>query len=186
MRTPTFFEGVGLALAASLVGSATHTALSTVAGGGVLRLVIAGLALGYVVYLLARSPGRVGRVTALAAWGGMAALLWLATPSVALYLLLHVGAIWLVRSLFFHSSLFAAAADLALGVLALAAGVWAVVHTGSLLLGIWCFFLVQSLFVAIPPSPARRSKADGQDREDPFEHAHRVAEAAVRRLSSVR
>jgi hypothetical protein len=186
MKTPTFLEGVGIALAASLVGSVTHAALAAVVGAGALRLIVAGLALAYVAYLLARSPGRVGRVTAFAAWGAMAGLLWLAAPPLALYLVLHLGAIWLVRSLFFHSSLLSAAADLGLSVLSLAAAVWALVHTASLPLGIWCFFLVQALFVAIPPSLASRAAVDRQDRDDPFEHAHRVAEAAVRRLTSVR
>ena len=186
MKTPTFLEGVGVALAASVTGSVAHTALATVAGGGVLRLVVAGLALGYLVYLLARSPTRVGRVTAVAVWGAAAVLLWLATPPFAFYLLAHVAALWLLRSLFFHSSLFSAVADLLLSLVALAAGVWAVVHTGSLVLGIWCFFLVQALFVVIPSSLARQSTAGGQSSEDPFEHAHRVAEAAVRRLTEVR
>lgn len=186
MSAPTFFEGVGLALAASLVGSAAYTTLSTVLGGGALRLVVAGLGLGYVAYLLARTPVRVGRITALAAWGVMALLLWVAAPSLALYLLAQVAAVWLIRSLFFHSSLLAAGADIALSLVALAAGVWAVAHTGSLLLGIWCFFLVQALFVAIPPRLTHRPNADPPGCADPFEHAHRAAEAAVRRLSSVR
>ncbi len=186
MKTPTFLEGAGVALAASVAGSVTHTALAAAAGGGVLRPVVAGLALGYVAYLLARSTVRVGRVTALAAWGAAAVLIWLAAPPLALYLLLHLGALWLLRSLFFHSSLFAAAADLGLNLLALAAAVWAVLHTGSLLLAIWCFFLVQALFVVIPPSLVRPSPAGRQESDDPFEHAHRVAEAAVRRLTSTR
>lgn len=186
MRTPTFLEGVGVALAASLVGGVVYTALAILAGGGALRLLIAGLALGYVLYLLARSPERVGRVTALAAWGAMAILVWLAAPPLALYLALHLGALWLIRSLFFHSSLFSALADLALVLLALAAAIWAVAHTGSLLLGIWCFFLVQASFVAIPSSLARAGVGRHHESEDPFEHAHRVAQAAVRRLSSVR
>ena len=186
MRTPTLLEGVGVALAASIAGSVTHTALAAVAGGGVLRLVGTGLALGYVAYLLARSPERVGRITALATWGVTAVLIWLAAPPLALFLLLHLGALWLLRSLFFHSSLFSAAADLGLSLLALAAGTWAVVHAGSLLLGIWCFFLVQALFVFVPSGLVRPSAAGRQEREDPFEHAHRVAEAAVRRLTSTR
>jgi hypothetical protein len=186
MKTLTFLEGAGIALAASIAGSVAYTALSAVAGGGALRPVVTGLALGYVLYLLARSPGRVGRVTALGAWGAAAVLVWLAAPPLALFLLLHIGGLWLLRSLFFHSSLFSAAADLGLSLLALAAAVWALVHTGSLLLGIWCFFLVQALFVAIPPSLARPAVAGRDEGEDPFEHAHRVAETAVRRLTSTR
>lgn len=186
MKRPTFLEGVAVALAASLVGSAAYAALAAVAGGGVLRLVVAGLALGYLIYLLARAPARVGRVAALAAWAVAATLLWLGAPPLALFLFLHLGALWLLRSLLFHSSLVAAAGDLGLSLLALAAGVWAVLHTGSLLLGIWCFFLVQALFVVLPSRLARPSGDARRATEDPFEHAHRLAEAAVRRLASPR
>jgi hypothetical protein len=186
MKTPTFLEGAGVGLAASIAGSVAYTALAALGGGGALRLVVTGLALGYVLYLLGRSPARVGRVTALATWGAAAVLVWLAAPPLALFLLLHLAALWLLRSLFFHGSLFAAVTDLGLSLLALAAGVWAVAHTGSLLLGIWCFFLVQALFVVIPASLARPAGPARQETEDPFEHAHRAAEAAVRRLASTR
>jgi hypothetical protein len=185
MTRPTFLEGVGVALVASLAGAAAHTALSAAAGGGMLRLVVSSLALGYLIYLLVRTPMRVGRVTAFVAWWLAAAGLWFATPPLALYLLLHVGLLWLIRSLFFHSSLLSALADLAIGLLALAAGVWALVHTGSLLLGIWCFFLVQAGFVAIPAGPIGRRQARDPLHEDGFERAHRNAEAALRKHSSI-
>jgi ABC-type transport system involved in multi-copper enzyme maturation permease subunit len=184
MTRPTFLEGVGVALAASLSGAAAYTALSAAVGVGMLRPVIAGLALGYLVYLLARTPVRVGRVTAFLAWCLAAVGLWVAAPPLALYLLLHVGMLWLIRALFFHASLVSALADLALGLLALAAGLWALAQTGSLLLGLWCFFLVQAGFVAIPPGSAARRPGREPSREDAFEHAHRIAEAALRKHAS--
>jgi len=185
MRRPTFLEGVGFALAASIGGSVAHTALSTAAGGGQLRLVVTGLALAYVLYLLARAPARVGRVTAVALWCVAAVGLWLITPPLALFLLTHVGLIWVVRSSFYRTGVLSALADLALGVAALAAGVWAVVHSGSVLLGLWCFFLVQAGFVAIPDGPWRTRREDAAPQDDGFERAHRAAEAAVRRLSII-
>jgi hypothetical protein len=185
MKRPTFFEGVGFALVASIGGSVAYAALSALAGGGQLRPVVTGVALGYVLYLLARAPGRAGRVTAVAAWCVAALGLWLAAPPLALFLLAHLGLIWLVRSLFYRSGVLPALADLALGVAALAAGVWAVVHSGSVLLGLWCFFLVQAAFVAIPDGPWRLSRQDVAPQDDGFERAHRAAEAAVRRLSSI-
>jgi hypothetical protein len=184
MTRPTFLEGVGVALAASLSGAAAYTALSAAADGGMLRPVIAGFALAYLVYLLARTPIRVGRVTAFIAWCLSAVGLWLAAPPLALYLLLHVGMLWLIRALFFHASLVSALADLALGLLALAAGIWALVQTGSLLLGIWCFFLVQAGFVAIPPGSTAGRHGREPSHEDAFEHAHRIAEAALRKHAS--
>jgi hypothetical protein len=185
MKKATFFEGVGVALAASLTGSVLYAALTPVfTSGGVLRLLIAGLGLAYVLYLLLRTSEHVGRITTLAAWGLAAVAAWVMAPPLTLYVLVHLGLIWLIRSLYFHSSLLSALADLGLGGLALAAAVWALVHTGSLFLALWCFFLVQALFVAIPPGMNRRSADRTPNPQDRFQHAHRAAEAAVRKLSS--
>jgi len=57
--------------------------------------------------------------------------------------------------------------------------------THSLFLSLWCFFLIQALFVLIPSSlmPVR-NKATSSTRETDFERAHRAAQIAVRRLTS--
>jgi hypothetical protein len=185
MKTPTFFEGVTVAVVAALAGGALHAALALLLPGtGVLRLVIGALALGYLVYLLSRSPEPVGRVTALAAWGLAAGTLWLLHPPLVIYVALHVGLIWLARSLHFHSGPLASLADLGLSLLGLAGATWAAVQSGSLALSLWCFFLVQALFVAIPRRPVARARAASTP-EDRFERAHRAAGAAVRKLSSL-
>ena len=187
MKQPTFPEGVAVALAASLAGGVLYTTLDTVFPGvPVLRLLIAAIGLVYVVYLLRRSPERVGRVTATAAWLMVAGILWFTHPPLLLYVCVHLGMIWLIRSLYFYSSALSALADLGLNGLGLAAGIWAITRTGSVLLGIWCFFLVQALFVFIPKSVEHKSGTGpaGQAGEDRFQHAYRVAETAVRKLSS--
>ena len=187
MKQPTFLEGVSVAIAASLAGSVLYTALNVVFPGvPVLRLLIAAIGLAYVVYLLSRSPERVGRITAAAAWLLVAVVLWFTKPPLLLYVCVHLGAIWLIRSMYFYSSALSALADLGLNGLSLAAAIWAVTRTGSVFLGIWCFFLVQALFVVIPKSVNRKPGTGlaGHENEDRFQHAHRVAEAAVRKLSS--
>jgi len=187
MKRPTFLEGVGVAIAASLAGSVLYTAMDVVfPGGPVLRLLIAGIGLAYVIYLLSRSPEHVGRITAAAAWVLVAGVLWFSEPPLLLYVIMHLGAIWLIRSLYFYSSALSALADLGLNGLSLAAAIWAVTRTGSVFLGIWCFFLVQALFVAIPKSFNRKAGGDqsGHERADRFQHAYRAAEAAARKLSS--
>ncbi len=189
MKRPGFFEGVGVALAASIGGGVLFTVLAGLfAGGFVLRGLVALLGLLYVSYLLRRSKERVGRVTTLSLWLVAALGIWLLGLSLPLFLLAHLGLIWLVRSLYFHAGLIAAFADLGLLLFGLAAAVWAWLETGSLGLSFWCFFLVQALFVLIPAQLRRgRSRSPASAAEaDPFQQAYRTAEAAVTRLSTRR
>jgi hypothetical protein len=189
MKRPSFFEGVGVALGASLAGGVLFTLLATLfAGGFLVRSLIAALSLLYLLYLLSRSRERVGRVTTLAVWLATSLVIGLLGLSLPFYLLAHLGLIWLVRSLYYHASLIAALADLGLVLLGLAAAVWAWLVTGSLGIGLWCFFLMQALFVFIPAQLKRRSsKPSVTDLEaDPFHHAQRTAEAALSQLANTR
>jgi hypothetical protein len=163
MKCPTFFEGVTLALAVSIGGSLLASIFSTVLPANmVLHLLIAGPAFVYVIYLLSRSKERTGRVTVIAVWCVAAASIWVFSPSFVMYAVLHLILIWLVRSLYFSGS-------------------W----TGSIFLSLWCFFLIQALFVFIPTSWRGRtfSTMETPVTENPFDIAHRAAEAAVRKLS---
>ena len=69
MKKPTFFEGVLVAVAVSVAGAALLTALTFVFPlDTVLRVVVAGIGLSYVLYLLRRSRERVGRIVVLMLW----------------------------------------------------------------------------------------------------------------------
>lgn len=187
MSRPTFLEGAGVALAASIGGGVLFTALTTVfVGSIVLRLIIALMGLLYLLYLLARSGEKIGRVTSLATWLAAAALIWLMELNLAFYLMAHLGLIWLIRSLYFYSSLISALADLGLMLFGTAAAVWAILESGNLSLGFWSFFLIQALFVVIPNS-WKRSAAENRVanyEEDRFQHAYRIAETALTKLST--
>ena len=188
MRTPTFFEGVIVAIAASVAGAALFTALGLVFPAAlVVQLLVAGIGLGYVVYLLSRSRERVGRIAMLALWAVAATATWFVAPSLTLYVLAHLGLVWVVRSLYFYASALPALVDLGLNGLAFASAVWAATATHSIFLSIWCFFLVQALFVFIPRRLRRSGRAGRPERgdDDRFQHAYRVAESALQKLSSV-
>jgi hypothetical protein len=188
VKRPGFFEGAAVALVASLAGGACYSALTSVfPSAAVFRLVVAALGLAYVVYLLRQSEERVGRVTAIVLWLVAAVALWIFGPPSLLYLCAHLGLVWLVRSLYFHSSLLSALADLGLVALGLAAAVWAARQSGSFALSLWCFFLVQALYAAIPARfPGESGPAGVTVPEDRFQLAHRAAEAALRSLHSIR
>jgi hypothetical protein len=186
MKQPSFLEGVAIALAASLIGSILFSALAPLLGGGTtLRLLIAGIGFGYLIYLLNRAQRRTGRVSLVAFWVLLAGLLGALELPLLPYLLAHLFAIWLVRCLYFYSGLLPALADLGLSGLSLAAGIWAFSHSGSLFLTIWSLLLTQALFVAIPPRIGGDS-APRRMAEDPFERAHRNAQAALNRIVSTR
>lgn len=185
MKMPGFLEGTAVALGASIFGSVTYSALtlffdSTV----VIRLMIVVIGLGYIVYLLSRSRERIGRFTTIVVWLLVASVTWFTAPSLILYLMVHIGLIWLIRSLYFYSSLISAIADLGLNGISLAAAFWALNQTSSLFVSIWCLFLVQALFVAIPANIKQKVGQIGDPREDRFQHAYHVAETALRKLSS--
>ena len=185
MKRPSFLHGVLVAAVLGFFASAVVATLTPFVGlGAVLRLVIPALGLAYLLYLLSRSKERVGRVTTLSLWGALAVITWWVAPPLPFYLLIHVGAIWLVRSLYFYSGVVPALMDLGLGALSISATVWAISRSGSVFLATWCFFLIQALFVTIPPAIKSKQKPERNTavESENFEHARRQADQALRQL----
>lgn len=189
MKAVSFLEGVVVALLASLAGSIVFFGLSwLVSGAAALCLVILGLALAYLLYLFSRSREKTGRITVLLAWLAVALVVGLWQPSLAGLLILQVGIVWLIRSLYFHNGLLTALADLGLNAFALAAAFWTLQQSGSIGLTLWSFFLVQALFVFLlyemPYSSA--NNVGLSPGADDFQHAYHAAQTAVRKLSSIK
>jgi hypothetical protein len=185
MKRPSFFHGVIVAAVLGFFASAVVAALTPFVGlSAVVRLVIPALGFAYLLYLFSRSEERVGRVATLSLWSALAAVAWWAAPPLPLYLLIHVGAIWLVRSLYFYSGVMPALLDLGLSALSISATVWAISRSGSVFLATWCFFLVQALFITIPPAIKRKRNAHRitAAESENFEHARRRADQALRQL----
>ena len=184
-RLPSLGTGLAAAFVLSACGAALLAALSPWLGGGTaLRAVVALLGFAYVVHAMVRSGERVGRLTTVACWLAAAGGVALLDLPLAGYVLAHLGAVWIVRSLYYYSGLLPALADLGLGALGAAFAVWAAQRSGSAWLALWCFFLVQAFHVLIPRSLTRRAAPAREGGEDRFARAHRAAEAAVRRLTS--
>jgi len=185
MKKHSFLHGVVVAAVLAFFASAVIAALTPFVGlGGVLRLVIPALALAYLLYLLGRGADRTGRITVLSLWSALALITWWFAPPLPLYLLIHVGAIWLVRSLYFYSGVLPALMDLGLSGLSVSAAVWAATRSSSVFLATWCFFLVQALFVTIPPTLKRNRQAtqDTTVENETFDNARRQADQALRQL----
>ena len=185
MKRPTFFHGVIVAAVLGFFASAIVATLTPFVGlGAVIHVVIPALGLSYLLYLFSRSEERVGRVTTLSLWSALAAITWWIAPPLPLYLLIHVGAIWLVRSLYFYSGVLPALMDLGVSTLSISATVWAITRSSSVFLATWCFFLVQALFVAIPPAmkSVKKTQRNAATDNENFERAKRNADQALRQL----
>ena len=186
-ETPSLARGLGAAVVLSSSGAAVLAALTPVIGSGsALRAVVALLGFAYLLYTLSRSAERIGRVTTVVLWVLAAAFAWFSGVPLVGYVLIHVGMLWLVRSLYFYSGVLPALADLGLSALGIAFAVWAAGRSGSAMLALWCFFLVQAFHVVIPTTLAGDGERHPSDDDQAFDRAHRAAEAAIRRLSATR
>jgi hypothetical protein len=181
-RQPTFVGEAAVGFGVSIVAAAIAGAGAFVVDADTaLRTAIAAAGLGYLLYRLALGRGRTGRIVTALGWSAAAAALALSHPSFAVYVVAHAALIWLVRSVYRHSSPLGFGADLVLTALGLAVAAWAALRTDSVLLAAWCFLLVQALHVVVPRSAAPRRRDGPIER---FAAAHRAAEAALRRLST--
>jgi len=183
MNAPGTLKGILFAIIASLaagfLGSILPLIFSSFTSNS---LIILALSLGYLLFLLRYAEIKRGRIVVMLTWftlnlGGL-----LLGISLIENILLQLTIIWLVRSLYFHASIFGAMLDLALIIMAAGAAVWTVLQTGSPMAAVWSFFLCQSLFGAIPQF-SRNENSKTHDDRDRFQSAHRIAQAAVRKLS---
>jgi hypothetical protein len=183
MKRPGFIHGVVAAAVLGFGASASIAVFAPFLGTGLVsRLVIPGLALAYLLYLFSRNSERTGRVTTLVLWSAMTLASWWLAPPLPIYLLMHAGAVWLVRSLYFYSGILPSLLDMGLTGLSVVTSIWALSRTGSVFMGTWCFFLVQALFTAIPQSMRNRPGPVSPATSNEFERARRQADAALKQL----
>jgi hypothetical protein len=188
MTRLSFMSGVAAALILALIAGVTFTIAQPFTGAALLlRLLISGLGFLYVVWLIRGCRKRSGRLSAIAFWVLIPVLCWLFALSLPIYLLVHVLAIWLIRSLLLYSGVLPALLDFGLTGLGAIAASWSIWRTGSVFLATWIFFLIQALFVAIPPRIPGRRRGHNRDidlADAAFERARRRAEAALSQLVS--
>lgn len=184
MKLPGTLDGIIVAFLISLGAVLAGLLL----GGFVPRptlsvILLSGASLCYLVFLLRRARARVGRIVAGGAWAILCLVGWMLQLPLFEQILLQAVFIWLVRSLYFHGSVFAALLDFGLIAVGLAAGAWAIVNTASFAAALWSFFLVQALAGWIPAlARAQVGKPVGGETSS-FQSAHRIALDAVRKLS---
>jgi len=186
-KSPTLLEGSILALVLSIAASLFFSIMSSLLSGGfVFRILVSLICLIYLLYLFSRSQEKTGKITVFSLWLLAALLNHLLTDSVLFYITIHISIIWLVRSLYFYNSVLSSLIDLFVTTAALLLSIISWNHTGSLLLSIWCFLLIQSLFVFIPRQAWRSSGyvPSTTMTNVTFEKAYNNAEAALKKLNT--
>ena len=182
MKPMNFWRALLLAAAISVIGAVLHSVLPSLFGNASsLRLTLLTAAAIYLLALLISSPVGSGRVVGACVWLALSALLIGFDPPLSVWLLLQTGYLWLLRSLTRYPSLIPAGIDAVLSGFALAASIATAVHTHSLLLSLWSYFLVQALATFIPSRPVQPTATRPGDHD--FDASYRNAEAALRRLS---
>jgi|GEM_PF-243834 len=196
IKSPGIIKGIITAFVISLmVGAASLVLSGFIVQTTLFSFVLYAATLAYLITLLKNSSARIGRVVVISSWAAISVVCWLFEVPLIAQVLIQAGSIWLVRSLYFHASLFTALLDLGLVSVGLAASAWAMVNTGSLATSVWSFFLTQALFCWIPDlsrkqnNDAFRSEDSAQHQslsgQSSFQSAHRVALDAVHKLTQV-
>ena len=186
MKQPGIIDGIIIAAVISIAAAVANLLFGGLFGRGVLfNLLLLAAALTYLLFLLKRSPTRVGRVVLISSWALVSLGAWFFGLSLLEQILIQAAFIWLARALYFHNSLFSAALDFGLVAVGLAAGAWAIANTGSPAAALWSFFLVQALHCWIPDLARKQCGAEHKAGagKSSFQSAHRVATDAVRKLT---
>ena len=183
--SPGFLEGVAVALIASVLLSTGVTLFESILPLSLLARVLISMAgLGYLLYLFSRCHQKVGRMSALSVYAAMVMVSWLLMPPLPWVVIVHLVLIWLIRSLYFYSSVLSALLDLGLMAVSLLCAMGAYLYSGSLFLGLWCLFLIQAMFSWIPPNwrtPSKRPQPGVENER--FDIAYLTAQRAVRKLA---
>ncbi len=186
MKSPGILGGILVAVIVALGAGATGLILGgLIFHDTLLNLILCASSLVYLLYLLKCSSARIGRVVVISSWAAISFACWVFDLALQEQVLIQVGLIWLVRSLYFHGSMITALLDFGLVSAGLAASAWTILNTGSPAAALWSFFLLQALFCWIP-EPARKQSGEAfgvTQNQFSFQSAHRVALDAVRKLA---
>ena len=178
---PSLTEGALIGIVLSIGASIFYIGgVSLLSGGLAFRLLTGIIFLIYTLYLLTKIQKKTGKLTIISIWLTISILNFLLTESALLYITIYIAMTWAIRSLYFYNSLLSSGIDLLLTALASFICLLTWNYTNSLLLSIWSFFLIQSMFVFIP----RHYKSTTLPRSNntAFEQACRNAELSLEKL----
>jgi hypothetical protein len=189
MKRPTILAGIAFAFVAAVFAIPIWWGLRVALPATLaFRIVALSGYLVYCAYLIRTAKTRVGALSLAVAnlvVGLVLAFMPLSTLTMvgALAILVSIN-----RSLLFQRSLVAMALDGVTSVTGLIFAGYLFNETGSVVEALWSYFLVQSIFVVIPPRFPRECRLLPEERAeavDSFVHGQRQAEAALERIVQI-
>lgn len=182
MKGSNFLLRVLVAIFASIYAGSMYTTLAVFTSPTATSyLVFTSLTFAYIVYLLGNSGAKVGRITAVVIWlVALGSMSWLDVP-LPVWMATLVASIWLVQSLFYYAGIVPMMFNLALQIFGVVCASAAYLHTHSITLSVWSYFLVLALDVFIPDTAyARGAKTSRQVQgNQDFERAYANAQHAL-------
>lgn len=186
MKNPSILNGIVTAIVITLASIPVTIVLQPAVSFGVaFKLTVLAASVVYLAYMVNNRRGRAGNVTLLGLLLIVLVIAGMVNIGLASTIVLATGSIWLLRSWLFHRSLIAVAADFVLCLTSLGGALWAFHYGGGYFGALWCFFLIQALFVLIAGVGGSKSlsEAGGSDGSR-FERARYTAEVALERILS--
>ena len=194
-RDKALWRGMGAALLLSILGAMVFSFGGSLLGSAAAaRLGLTILSLLYLLYILQTSPAaqkemfrhsqsaKRGVLVSLALWLVLTLLLYAFNPSIWIWLVVLTGFSWLVRCFRSYRSLWLAAGDALVNGVALILSLLTALHTHSVFLSLWCFFLIQAALVFLPGVRRSRQPSTDEFMVQQFDDAYRSAEAALSRI----
>jgi len=186
MKKFSLFEGVIIAALLSATGSLLYLIFTLVfslhTSAQFSFSIIATL---YAGYILARSSKPFGKLSLLTGWAGWVVAIWLINLSLIPFIIAHLLGLWLLRSVTYHSQLLPRVLDLILCAASFIIAFVALTSTNSLAFSLWCLFLTQALFSALPKHWQKKQKETHDNkREARFNQAFNNAESALYKLAT--
>ncbi len=186
MKRPSLLAGIAFAFVVAIFAAPLWWGLkTTLPFFWALRIGTVVPYLAYCTYLLLAARARVGIITLPAVNLVIGVILFSLPISNSLVVSTFAVLVTLNRSLLFHRSLVSVASDGMVSGLGLMFAGYLFSATGSVPAALWSFFLVQSVFVMIPPRFSEGglpfSSAE-KDEVDPFQRSQRQAHEALQRL----
>ncbi|WP_444995242.1 hypothetical protein [Aliikangiella sp. IMCC44359] len=186
MKTISLTQSIFIGLCLSIVGAVGFQTMSWVLPeGDVLQIILSTINFVYIAYLLFNSSHKTGRLSCLILYSTANIILLLAFISHEILLIFLCSSIWLARSIFFQKNLLASIIDALLILIGYSVALWTLSTTHSWFLTLWCFYLIQTLFIYIPQLTRIKKKQDNSLPDNQaFQIAYKNATNAIKRIEN--